>query len=56
MATINTIDGGPSHEREGPSFVLVRGVERATGIEPAWPAWKIGQRSGMTSANADLRV
>jgi hypothetical protein len=31
MATINTIDGGPSHEREGPSFVLVRGVERATG-------------------------
>jgi hypothetical protein len=20
--------------------VLVEGVERATGIEPAWPAWK----------------
>jgi hypothetical protein len=21
---------------------LVEGVERATGIEPAWPAWKAG--------------
>ena len=23
-------------------FLLVRDVERVTGIEPAWPAWKAG--------------
>ena len=23
-------------------FVLVRALERVTGIEPAWPAWKVG--------------
>ncbi len=25
-----------------PPFWLVEGAERATGIEPAWPAWKAG--------------
>ena len=40
-----TRDGGPSHDRGGSPSWLVDGAERATGIEPAWPAWKIGQRS-----------
>jgi hypothetical protein len=34
-------DGSPSHGRDGPPFWLVDSVERATGIEPAWPAWKM---------------
>jgi hypothetical protein len=29
---------GSSHNREGPPFRLLDGVERATGIETAWPA------------------
>jgi hypothetical protein len=37
-----TPTAAPSHDREGPPFLLVIGVERATGIEPAWPAWKAG--------------
>jgi hypothetical protein len=55
-----TRNGRPSHDREGRPFQLVDGVERATGIEPAWPAWKAGalplsyarmlHRSGATPA------
>ena len=37
-----TRNGGPSQDPEGPPFQLVDEVERATGIEPAWPAWKAG--------------
>jgi len=35
-----TAKAAPSHDREWPPFRLVEGVERATGIESAWPAWK----------------
>ena len=34
--------GGPSDDPVGLPFYQLDGAERATGIEPAWPAWKAG--------------